>query len=112
MRPTQSCACTSACGDDPNVQARLVLGCADYRARANPALMVERLRADLAAVEKERDELRKQASDDKQLRTHLAGLVDLMDRMEPDSPNDVREQAEIEWDERKAAAKLLLAGME
>lgn len=119
---TNGCECTSECGDDPNVQARLVRGCDDYRARNAP----ERLRADLAAALAERDELRAEVARLNNLRpvvpvvatatekywTALRSLVDLMDRLEPDTPDDVREAAETEWDERKAEARALVAEME
>lgn len=95
---TNGCECTSECGDDPQVQARLVRGCDEYRARNTP----ERLRADLAAALAHQGELR----------ACLAGLVAMMDRMESDSPDAEREQAEAEWDVRKAVAKGLLAEVE
>lgn len=116
------CECTTECGDDPNVQARTVLGCADYRARTNPAAVVEQLRADLAATLKERDELRAQVDRlqvvpvvptlNERLRVQLRALLDLMNRLEPDTPDDVREAAEVEWDERKEAALLVLMDAE
>lgn len=85
------CECTTACGDDPKVQARTVLGCAEFRARSNPALT---------------------AATNTQLRNMVTGLVDLMNRLEPDVADAVREQAEAEWDTRKAQAVQLLADTE
>lgn len=81
-----TCECTSQCGDDPKVQARAALGCAKYRARRNPdalAATCQRLRAQLLAV------------------------VTLLDRMEPDVPEDQRASDE-EWLETKAAAQVVL----
>lgn len=86
-----SCECTTVCGDDPNVQARRVLGCASYRALRSPRAL---------------------AASNAKLRATLAGLVGLMDRMEPDVDDAVRELAETEWDRRKAEAKQLLAETE
>lgn len=85
-----ACECASACGDDPNVKARRVLGCAKYRARSNPE--------QLAAM-------------NGRLRESLQSVVTLLDRMEPDVAEDQRASDE-EWIETKAAAKAVLAETE
>lgn len=82
-----TCECTSRCGDDPNVSAGRVLGCATYRARRNP------------------DHLGAQVD---LLRNALQGVVTVMDGMEPDVPWEQRASDEA-WDAAKAEANRVLA---
>ena len=84
---TRTCQCTSYCGDDEEVKAGRVLGCTTYRARHKPA--------DLAAQVR-------------RLRGNLQALVELMDRMEPDVPEDER-ASDDEWIAIKAVAVQTLA---
>lgn len=89
----KSCACTSECGDDPNVKALLVLGCAKYRAARNPdALAAANTR--LAAA-------------NARLRAALQEVVRVMDGMEPEVPDDERVPEEA-WPAAKGEAKLAL----
>lgn len=90
MPPSKSCECTSECGDDPNVKARLVLGCAKYRARRNPDSQGETIN---------------------RLRTALQEVVRVMDGMEPEVPEADRVPEEA-WPAAKAQAKLVLAETE
>lgn len=84
--PSTLCQCTAACGDDPAVIAGRVLGCADYRAARNPALLLQRVQA---------------------LRASLQAMVDLLDRMEPEVEEPHRATDE-EWLATKAQAKRTL----
>lgn len=89
----KTCECTSRCGDDPNVAANRVLGCASYRASRNPAELqgvLAQLRGDI-----------------QRLRTALQGVVTVMDGMEPDVPWEQRASDE-DWDAAKATANTAL----
>lgn len=86
-----TCQCAGSCGDDPEVQAGRVRGCATFRARRNP----DHLGAQVDA-----------------LRAVVKNLIGLMDRLEPDVADDVREAAEVEWDGLKTEAKRVLGQTE
>lgn len=86
----RTCACVSTCGDDPNVEARRVRGCERYRAKRDPQALAARCAT---------------------LRECVVKLVGLLDRMEPDVPEDQR-ASEDEWMATKAEANALLAETE
>ncbi|MFN3302781.1 MAG: hypothetical protein ACK44A_03575 [Roseateles sp.] len=85
-----NCECTARCGDDPDVIARRRLGCQTYRARRNPDHLGALLEAALVQVN---------------------ALVDLLDRMEPEVPDELRASDE-EWIDIKAKAKQFLEQVE
>lgn len=85
-----TCRCAAACGDDPDVKACRVLGCATYRARRNP------------------DHLGAQVDI---LRAALKGVVKVMDGMEPEVPWEERASDE-DWDKAKAVANHALTATE
>ena len=84
---SKTCECAAQCGDDPEVVAGRVLGCATFRARRNP------------------DHLGAQVD---LLRGALQGVVTVMDGMEPDVPWEDRASDEA-WDTAKAEANRVLA---
>ncbi len=86
MNDKSQCQCTGRCGDDENVAAGRVLGCASYRAQRNPAALQQRV---------------------EQLRSQLLALVSLLDRMEPEVDEADRATDE-EWIATKAEAKRVL----
>lgn len=83
---SKGCECTSRCGDDPNVVAGRVLGCESYRRSRNPAHLQ-------AVIVKLRDQ--------------LAAVVHLLDRMEPEVPEEQR-ASDDEWIATKADANRVL----
>lgn len=85
-----TCKCTSRCGDDADVTAGRVLGCARYRAVRNPNAQAERIVL---------------------LRGSLTDLVGLLDRMEPEVAEADR-ASDDEWIALKARAKRVLAETE
>ncbi len=81
-----TCKCAARCGDDDDVQAGRMLGCATWRAMRHPTALQARIN---------------------NLRAALASVLVLLDRMEPEVSEEDRATDE-EWIAIKAAGQAAL----